>query len=386
MFVSSRIRLALVAVLGLALSPLGSAGAEKGDFKRVPIPTFDGVKLEGTFYPAGGGGKKDACVLLVHNFDPVKGGDSHADGWDHLAEALQKEGYAVLSFDFRGFGQSKSLENPEKFWMSPHNRQLRGAGAAKLPESIDHKRFPTPYYPHLVDDIAAAKAYLDRKNDQGEVNSSNLVVIAAGQGAALSALWLAAQCHLQRDRETYNKQIILPDMRHALDDPEIKDVAAAVFLSLSPSVSRIPFHLKGTLLPEVGRENKIPMAFVYGAKDAQGAAIAKECLSTIRNGRGGKDLKLTGERGIADTALTGSALLQDGLKTEDWIIKKYLEPVMEARGNRERKKREIDKYCFYWAFPKPGPTASLVPSKVQQSDPEQGPVPLDRFGLGRERD
>jgi hypothetical protein len=382
MFASSRIRLALVVVLGLGLSPLGSAGAEKGDFKRVPIPTFDGVKLEGTYYPAAAGAKKDACVLLVHNFDPVKGGESHADGWDLLAAALQAEGYTVLSFDFRGFGQSKTLENPEKFWMAPHNRQfLKAAGAAKLPESIDHKRFPKPYYPYLVNDIAAAKAFLDRKNDQGDVNSSNLIVIAAGEGAALSALWLASQCHLQRDRESYNKAIILPGQRTSLDDPEIKDVAAAVFLSLSPSVSGIPMHLKGSLLPEVGRENKIPMAFVYGAKDAKGAAIAKECLSTIRSGRSSKELKLTGERGIADTALTGSALLQEGLPTEKWIIKSYLEPVMEARGTRERKKREIDKYCFYWAFPKPGPMAHLTPSKLNQSDPEQGPVPLDKFNL-----
>src|ERR1700733_2750774 len=84
--------------------------------KKIKFTSYDGVELAGTFYPKLPGGKdRDACVMLLHNFDRIKGGNSHQDGWDHLAEELQKEGYAVLSFDFRGFGDSKEVSR-EKFW------------------------------------------------------------------------------------------------------------------------------------------------------------------------------------------------------------------------------------------------------------------------------
>jgi alpha-beta hydrolase superfamily lysophospholipase len=381
MFGSLRKRLALAAVLGLALSPLGGAGAARGadddNFKRVPIPTFDGVKLEGTYYP-NATGKKDACVLLLHNFDRHKGGDSHADGWDHLAKELQKKGYAVLSFDFRGFGQSKTLESKEKFWSAPHNRDLRGAEVGKS-ETIDHKKFPPQYYPTLVNDIAAAKAFLDRLNDGGQVNTSNLIVIGAGEGAALGALWLASEAHLQRDRDSFNKALLLlPAVPlRPLDDPEIKDVAAAVWLSLSPSVAGIRMPLSSAL-QEVGRENKVPMAFVYGSKDGKSASITKAALNHIRGSR--KDLKLTGEKPL-DSELVGSKLLQDTLDTEKWIIESYLDPVMENRGAPARKVRDTDKYRYFYAFPKPGPGAHLVPSK-NPNEEHQGPIPLKELGVG----
>src|SRR5262249_8605842 len=173
----SGIRPPLALGLGLAVAALsgaaaGGAGAQeekKADFKRVPFRTGDGVELQGTFYPSPTG-KRDACVLLLHNIDMRKGGSSHPDGWGHLAEGVQKDGYEVLSFDFRGFGESKGVG--KEFWdarKNPHNQMLKGA--RKQPDSIDQKDFPVNYYPYLTTDIAAAKAFLDRKNDAGEVNS-----------------------------------------------------------------------------------------------------------------------------------------------------------------------------------------------------------------------
>src|SRR5438874_1289007 len=108
----SRTRLTLgLALLGLWLFSCQSVfaqAAKKADAKRVTFKTYDGVELAGTFYPAGGTAKKDATVLLLHDFDHKSGGNSHQDRWDELAERLQQEGYSVLSFDFRGFGESKT--------------------------------------------------------------------------------------------------------------------------------------------------------------------------------------------------------------------------------------------------------------------------------------
>src|SRR5262245_26381536 len=108
--------LVLLAGLSLALAAwTGSASAaEDAQSDRVSFSACDGVELSGTFYPSPRGKKdKDAVVLLLHDFDHRKGGGSHGD-WDKLAEKLQKEGYSVLSFDFRGFGGSKSVR--DDFW------------------------------------------------------------------------------------------------------------------------------------------------------------------------------------------------------------------------------------------------------------------------------
>src|SRR5262249_35021117 len=152
----------------------------------------DGVELSGTYFPSAAG-KKDACVLLLHDFDSKKGGNSHQDGWDALAGRLQAEGYAVLSFDFRGFGESKTVG--KSFWdirRTPHNNMVRRRKGS--PDSVDHKDFNIGYYPYLVNDIAAAKAFLDRRNDAREVNSANVIVVGAGNGATLGAMWMASEC------------------------------------------------------------------------------------------------------------------------------------------------------------------------------------------------
>src|SRR5439155_10748847 len=109
------------------------------------------------------------------------------------------KGYAVLTFDFRGHGDSTSLANVMQFWTQPHNK---GVGVTvnpvKPPDSIDNKTFLPTYYRYLVNDVAAAKAFLDRKNDGGELNVANLVVIGAGEGATVGALWLASEFHMKR--------------------------------------------------------------------------------------------------------------------------------------------------------------------------------------------
>src|SRR5260370_21261334 len=86
------------------------------------------------------------------------------------------------------------------FWTQPNNQ--RGlkvrVDPAKLPESIDKGSFLPAYYPALVNDVVAARAWLDKKNDGGELNMSNLVVIGAGEGATIGTLWLYSELHRKR--------------------------------------------------------------------------------------------------------------------------------------------------------------------------------------------
>jgi dienelactone hydrolase len=335
-------RLVPLAALSFALLAwAGSASAADEPMSdRVSFPACDGVELSGTFYPKMGK-DKDAVVLFLHDFSPRKGGGSHGE-WDKLAARLQKEGYSVLSFDFRGFGGSKSVR--EEFWRFRYNQT--GIPKAyrkgnKPAESIDQKDFTPGYYPALINDVAAARAYLDRKNDGREVNTSNLIVIGAGDGATLGALWASAEMHRQKDKSPF------PVGAPQLDDPEGKDIAAAIWLSISPNLAgKSVTRAVQSALVDVARENKVPTVMVFGSSDKSGDNLAKNYKSIIEGGKK-VELKNTGTKTIAGTELTGSKLLGGRLETTDWIVK-YLNNVMEDRGNKEWKKREEEKSRYFW--------------------------------------
>ena len=229
-------RLFLMGALGAAACAL-TARAADGD--RVTFDTLDGVTLEGHFYkadPKDGAKDKNATVLLLHNFGK-SGGGSNQDNWDALAQALSEDGYSVLSFDFRGFGNSHKVS--KDFWdpiKGRHNRELMPQLANKNPppDTIEHKDFDgrsSEYYPYLVNDVTAAKTYLDKHSGNGQANSSNLILVGAGEGAAIGAMWMESQWHLQKISGIDPKT-----GRPTLDEPEGRDVAGAVWLDLSPKL------------------------------------------------------------------------------------------------------------------------------------------------------
>jgi hypothetical protein len=291
--------------------------------------------------------KRDAVVMLLHTFDIQKGGSSQQEGWTALARKLSADGYHVLSFDFRGFGDSKTVT--DRFWdpKYQHNTQLIQGGAiaaAKKAELIDHRKFTVAYLPYLLNDIAAAKAYLDRRNDAGQVNSGNVILIGAGEGAALGALWLKNEC--RRRRDTNVPPGIIPTLA---SQSEINDIAGAVWLSIHPTFSqKVSTSVKGAIV-EAGKNHKVPMAFVYGKNDSKAASLAQQYVQAIKGSVKGKG-KLTVTYAVAGTKLSGNKLL--GVDdTDKKIIKDYLELVMDARGNREQKDRKSEASAYWYIYP-----------------------------------
>lgn len=382
----SRLRALTSLGVGLALLTLAfvvpseaRAQAKKAEFKRVTIKTFDGVELAGTFYPPPAGGKdKDAVVMLIHHFDAAKGGGQHKDGWGDLAARLQRDGYAVLSFDFRGFGDSKTVDT--EFWdvrKFPHNQSARKRPVGKmLPVSIDHKDFKADYYPYLVNDVAAAKAFLDRRNDASEVNTSNTIVIAAGDGATAAALWMAQECRRKRDKNPPNGiGVVRPNLAEA----EGKDIACAVFLTINTKIGNRSVGGNGPLkawIKDAGKNGKIPLAFVYGEKDDKGMSLSKSLLKEIKMpGVKGGPFALTGEHAVKNNKLSGSALLNRA--TLDWIADNYLDPVMDKRGAKERRTRAVEKWRYFYELP------GRQPMLAKRAGDEIPYVNLALFGLTR---
>src|SRR4051812_16610826 len=93
-----------LAALTLLLRPAAAPAQEMP--KAVEFNTVDGVEIHGTFYPSGK--PKARTVLMLHDF----GEHSRKAEWVKLAKALQAKDYAVLTFDFRGHGESTKVAKP----------------------------------------------------------------------------------------------------------------------------------------------------------------------------------------------------------------------------------------------------------------------------------
>lgn len=94
----------LIIILGLSIA----LGCTAYAATEVTFTTSDGYSIYGTFYePA----KSPAqCVLLLHMLG------SDRSSWDEFASKLQTSGFAVLTIDFRGHGQSiKSTQGEVHF-------------------------------------------------------------------------------------------------------------------------------------------------------------------------------------------------------------------------------------------------------------------------------
>ena len=337
----------------LALAPTQAAAADKPDDKKkkdkdeyeeAKFVTFDQVEIKGRFYSSAK--KKQApAVLLLTKI----GADIDQEGWDRLALELKKEGYSVLMFDYRGHEKSKNI-SPE-FWKMLPNRTLKGATAAAPKDTIDYKEFPNNYFPNLVNDIMAARLYLDRKNDAGECNSADVIVIGAEDGACLGAMWMYA--------EWYRYQ--LNSVGKPAAKPEGNDIACAVWLSYRSQLGGTPEKGAGYVKPNpsdwfkvVGREKRVPMAFMYSEGDKAGEEFGTTWVNYIK--KDGKDNghKLTRAKAIEKADKTvGSELLQKNLPTQDNIIA-YLNKVMGERTESTWTPREVDKSAYVWAFPGTG--------------------------------
>ena len=306
-------------IVGLAGAAAGRAAPAEP--QKIHFDTVDEVTLEGMFYPAGRG-TEAPCALLLHDI----GATYQQPGWVSLAKRLQHAGFAVLAFDFRGHGGS-TLVSPA-FWKVPANSRLKGASPKKT--TISYKDFPAGYVPLLVNDIAAAKRFLDLKNDAGECNVGNLMVIGAQEGGPLAALWLAAE-----NRKGSPRKGEASGRRGA-----IEDVGGAVWLSLSPSLVGV----RGTARLDKWIQplrDKVPMAFLFGEDDKAAAALANALYTQVLKADVPPRLKHTSVKGFK-TKAAGIDLVQKIAGTDEKIVN-YLQNVLEARdvpawSDRETKK------------------------------------------------
>ncbi|HYT89960.1 MAG TPA: alpha/beta fold hydrolase [Gemmataceae bacterium] len=358
---------AVLAGLLSILSP-GTAYAQKAA-APVPVefPTADSVTLKGHWYPSGQG-KEAPVVLLLHAF----GEDSKKTEWLNLAKALQERGYAVLRFDFRGHGDSDTIfpgiPNPTMpklsqpgFWDQKENqaglRTFVASPKIRKVTTISFKDFKPDYHRILANDIAAAKVFLDEKNDAGECNTSNLILIGVKEGATLAALWLNGE--YSRYRMLGKFQVvpaaggtlkILGGQPDTTAGSEGKCVTAAVWLSLSPTLGDKNVN-PGAMLRTAGGPNKVPMLFLYGKGEGKGKQASEGALKTITKGNNPKDFPFTLAYEVSSAAadkLSGVQLLQKPLGMVKEITG-YLDKAQEGK-NPKWKVRQDKTDTYAWVI------------------------------------
>ena len=358
----------LAVAAGLALAPASPAQDRK--IEEVTFPTVDKVNLKGTFYRGGGvEGRKSPCVMLLHAW----GSDRTKGDWDKLATQLQAKGYSVLAFDFRGHGNSKEVRDKDVFWnqrLFPQNVRMarpRNFNPVNPPTRIDYKDFHPFYLPYVLNDIAAARRFLDGQNDAGFCNSGKIFVVGEGEGATLGMLWIASE---------YLRAGIAPTV---IGGPVPNhnagtDIAGAVWLSIrAVPLAEKTSQMRG-LMPYLSSplwstrtrppgkvveplKEKTSMCFIYGEKDALGARDAsffyKNLFQAHEVAKSDQTKYLAPVKG---TELRGVQLLgKDSLGTQK-TIEEFLDEIKDRGVGNNWVTRNIDKIDLY-------------------------PVPLDQLGI-----
>jgi predicted esterase len=331
----------LLAGLLVALVP-ATVRAEPAKAQKVLIETFDKVQLQGSWYPSGGEATKSPCVILLHKI----GGNREQKGWESLAQQLQEKGFAVLSFDFRGHGDSRTIK-PE-FWNFRSNTNgIKGGGNPKK-ESIDWKEFSPAYLPMLVNDISAAKLYVEQKNNARECNAADIYIVGAEDGASLGLTWMATEWNR---RKRYIGMNGLPVFN---PEPEAKDLAGLVCLSIRPMIgtgsaaARLPTN---SLWKET-KMRELPLCLFYGQEDKETASFAATIYDKILTAERSK-LKLTFRFEVQKAKLTGHELLDKrgslwskgkvddtGLTVEELIVR-FGDKVKESRAAKAWGERDV---------------------------------------------
>jgi hypothetical protein len=337
----------LWALCWTALAAQDVKGKAKDDAippKQVDIVTVDKVELKGKFYASKA---KDAtCVLMLHAY----GESSDNKEWNGFAKKLQEKGYAVLTFDFRGHGESTTVQpgmpnykNPQLsvkgFWDETANIQnVKGYVVNKpRPTEIKYESFSPGYWTYLCNDIAAAKAFLD---EQADVNPNNLILIGAKDGATIGALWLNSEFHRFKNLNPMQPvQFARPDVQN----PEGNAVAGCVWLTMSvtPGPSKNSVNIL-PMLEHPGKVFKVPMCFLYGQGDDKGKGVAIACEKTLVTSD--KDKKLTAARMIekAEKSSGKDLLLYDAAP----VVIDYLELLPASKMAKAPRSPGQDPYVW----------------------------------------
>lgn len=278
-------------VAGSLLVPAGPAAGQapkKGSAPEdVSFDSADGVKLNARFWKQLTGTRGPVIMLLpAFKADPTK-------GWDDLGSELSAANYNVLRLEYRGHGKSLDINHKQFFqdtvYLSAINQKMIKGAEKPNKVAISKDDFRAGYSPMLVNDIMAARAYLDKKNDEGLVNTSSVYLIGAGDAATLGFLYMTAEWKREAKYNVVVPQAVIratsPIRSNA--DPAAKDIAGAIWLSPTQLISSERSRLPKTNIQSWARliapnlRDETPMLFLHGQDEQNGLTDSRFFFSDV---------------------------------------------------------------------------------------------------------
>jgi hypothetical protein len=330
--------------------PDGSGG-------RVTFASVDGVQLAGTLYP-GSLGKKGGCVLLLHDL----GHHRNEESWQQLAQAIRATGHTVLTFDFRGHGESKKVE--KRFWDEPVNQVLKGDRG----DTIDARNFHLQYWPWMTQDVAAASFFLEQQHDNpaSAVNAFKRVVVGVGHGATLGTIWLSAETSRYQVDHWPAQPVVLSQV------PVARSVAGAVWLSpANPLMLQACFQ-------NIARSGHVPTAFLYGGED-----LARRHFTDLVDSLRFTDSRTRSQTGafpVGKEKSAGHELLAREPLTRSRILQQ-VDKFIKYHGDVSPLFKPFPSSMYVWSFPRDGNNpGGLFLARSAGAEWFQ-PVPLEHLGF-----
>jgi pimeloyl-ACP methyl ester carboxylesterase len=287
--------LAFAVAVGLISLDRQQVAAQPAGPVAETFKTADGVELHGLFHQTDKNAPSAPVVVFLYPPGPDR--DMTKGDWGGLAKELNKAGYHVFQFDWRGHGKSTSIKDKQKFWGNPFlnggspsfNSFIKG-GPPKMPikNDISFKDLtqPTKFLPAYLTDLAAVRLHLDSKNDIKDLNTSSIYIVGAGDAASLGFAWLTTEWNRPATFPTPNQlganptyEYIPQGLNGGLQSEGGADFGGAVWLTATRPASFpapvIKRWISGANMAPKIRENN-PMLFLYADKDTSGALSGKK--------------------------------------------------------------------------------------------------------------
>ena len=181
----------------------------------VTFRTKDQKLLAGTYY-ASNQGKEAPVVVLLH----MKGGNRLV--WRILAPKLQQQGFAVITVDLRGHGQSKGGSSTTA---KKKATKKKSKGKSKRRNVEDVNLRPQDYHAMVRLDLEAVKKFIYEQHQEQKLNMRKMGIVAAGMSSAVAVNFAARDWN----KEPYE------DGLGSARTPRGQDVRALVLLSPQPA-------------------------------------------------------------------------------------------------------------------------------------------------------
>lgn len=318
-FVRSTVLAAAACCAGIFSSvPVLGQGDKGGDLAKPEpqiVQSLEGFPIAITYYKAGGG-KESPVVVLLHMKD---GNRLVWEGDGGLAPALQKEGYAVITVDLRGHGDSKGSGIPAAVGAAAGNaNQKKKDEKEKKPAPKAAKGAPGEVKKGDVEamiayDLEVVKTFIYDKHQAAELNMNKLAVIGAEMGATV-ALNFAANDLAKKPHS---------DGQAGFQTPRGQDVRAVVLLSPQTGFAGVPVNLALNALRSPGADPNGGVAFLVCVtkKDSEDRGQAKKIFDQLetRDNKTRMNLK-SFEGSHRGTNMLGKNLKSGQLTLEEFIM------------------------------------------------------------------